>query len=200
MDINCPACGSAISAHIKYAKLIVCPHCRISLFLEDDAVKQAGQMSVLTEQPSILTLNQRFCYNQTCFVPVGHIRYNYPKGFWDEWWVLNDDGSSAWVSIDEGDVAIENIVEKTPEVPPFPEIQIGQKIIVGGDILTVTEKNNCRCTGIEGELPFIINPDETFNYVDLSAPPNLIYTIEYFTDGIECFKGKWIDSFEIKMA
>jgi hypothetical protein len=172
----------------------------MSLFLEDDAVRKAGKTAILTEQPSLLIIRQRFCYNQTCFMPIGHIRYSYPKGFWDEWWVLNDDGTSSWISVDEGDMTIENTVEKISTIPPFSEISIGQDIIINDDVLTVTEKDTCRCMGVEGELPFKIKLDETFDYVDLSGSPNLIYTLEYCSDRIECFKGRWIDPFEVKIA
>ena len=105
-----------------------------------------------------------------------------------------------WVNIDEGDIAIENEIELTSKIPPFSDIRLGQELSLNDDIARVTEKNTCKRVGAEGELPFVIRPDETFEYADLIGKGNDNYTLEYGSDGIDCFKGKWIDPFEVKAA
>ena len=200
MEINCPACGALLDARLKYSKLIVCAYCQMAIFLEDEAAKVAGKMSVLTNQPSLLSLGRRFSYRQLNFVPIGRIRYAYPNGIWEEWWVLGDDGIPYWVSVDEGDVAIETKIEVKSKLPPFTEIFLGQEININGEPARVTEKNTCKCDGAQGELPFHIKPDESRNYADLTGQGSDHYTLEDSSDGIECFKGKWVDPFEVKAA
>lgn len=198
MEINCPACGASLDPRLKYSKLVVCAYCQMAIFLEDEAAKVAGKMAVLTDQPSMLSIGQRFSYQGLNFVPIGRIRYAYPKGYWEEWWVLGDDGHPYWVSIDEGDVAIESKVETQAKFPPFAEIKLGQEIVVSGKNARITEKNSCQCVGAEGELPFQVAPNESHDYADLTGEASSIYTLEYFPEGVECFEGKWIDPFEVK--
>ena len=199
MTINCPACGAAIPIQIKYTKLVVCSHCRMSLFLEDDVVRQAGKMSVLVDAAPLLSLGQRFYCSKFTFIPMGRMRYDYGHGFWDEWWVNANDGGQYWVSIDEGDIAIQKKIELTfSSIPAFSDLKIGQILNIDGKELEVTEKNSCKCVNWEGELPFQITAQDTVNFVDLSAAPDFIYSLEYFPDGIECFKGEWLDSSELK--
>ena len=47
MDLNCPNCGAAVPHNLKYAKLASCPSCQVALFLEEDAVKHAGERNAL---------------------------------------------------------------------------------------------------------------------------------------------------------
>ena len=199
MIVNCPACGAQLPIQFKYAKLIVCSHCRMTLFLEDAAVRQAEKMSVLTDANSVLSLGQRFHCPRFNFFPIGRIRYDYGQGFWDEWWVTANNGEQYWISVDEGDIAIQKkIVLVSSSIQDFSSLQIGQIMNIDNTELEVTEKNSCKSVNWEGELPFQITKDEVINFVDLSGTAELIYSLEYFPDGVECFKGEWINPLELK--
>lgn len=195
---NCPSCGAGIERKLKYVKLIVCPHCQTSLFLEDDGVRKAGKMSVLTDQPSVLEIAHPFVYQGWTFIPRGRVRYDYSQGFWDEWWVMGNDGKDKWISVDEGDVAIENRFDAPADIPRFASFGIGQEIQLDNQQLIVTEKNSSVCVGAEGELPIKIEPQEKNDYIDFSGQNSTVYRIRYFSNRIECYKGKWIDIFELR--
>lgn len=199
MTLNCPACGVSVPTRIKFSKLVVCDYCRMALFLEDDTVRQAGKMSVLADRPSLLKMGQRFSLEKASWLPVGRIRYQYSKGDWDEWWIIRDDGDACWMSIDEGDLALERPVETNSLLlPGFKTLTIGQELEIAGTLAVVTEKDHCCLTGAEGELPFTINEGDAHDYVDLSGPDGTLYSIEYCPDGIEVFKGEWVDPFTVK--
>ncbi|MEZ5479330.1 MAG: hypothetical protein R3E95_18155 [Thiolinea sp.] len=105
---NCPQCGNALPLSFSFAKLVVCEQCDSTIFLEDDAARLAGQRSVLPERPSLIGLKTPFSYRNQDYLPVGHIRYQYAYGYWDEWWVLDGQGQGMWMSVDEGDFAFEH--------------------------------------------------------------------------------------------
>ena len=196
--INCPVCGGAAPSTLKYSKVLICPHCTTTLFLEDAAVKQAGVKSVLTEVPSILELGRRFVYRSWMFETLGRIRYDYGDGFWDEWWVMLDSGKDRWVSVDEGDIAIQTPFALEEEPPVFENLRVGQSIKLGGRPLKVTEVNEGKCIGMEGELPEIVFPGDVHQYAHFSGARGFLVTGEYSDGTSRFFQGAWVDPFELR--
>lgn len=192
--INCPQCGSQLPVRFKYSKLIVCEHCGSTIFLEDQAVHLAGTQSVLSEEPSLIKLKQSFIYKQKEYYPLGHIRYDYGRGFWDEWWIINSTGKGYWMSVDEGDFAFEKPIE-VPEGLDIDKLQLGNEI----GKWVVTERNHAVCKGFEGELPEKISVGDEFEYIDLSSSKGEILSVEIFDGKIKAFQGIWVDPFEVKV-
>lgn len=197
-SLNCPACGAAVPRRLRHAKLTVCEHCRTALFLEDEAARSAGEKSVLAPAPSILQLGRRFRYRNWLFEPYGHLRYEYGDGFWDEWWVILDSGAGKWISIDEGDVAVENRLDHKGKVPALDALDVGARITAMNQTLTVTEKNRATCAGFEGELPEVVTLGEAHDYVHLSGPRGLLITLEWAAGSVSVYKGVWVDPFDIE--
>lgn len=200
MKINCPACGANSPSTLKNAKLLACPYCKTTLFLEDDAVKSAGEKSVLTDVPSILSIGKRFEYRRWMFDVYGRIQFDYGSGLWDEWWVVLNSGEGKWISVDEGDIAIQSPVRIHGDVPDYDSLIVGEKVTSSDKLkgMTVTEKNSGVCTGIEGELPEEIQPGEKHDYVHLSGAKGALMTVEYADDEVLMFNGIWVDPFDLK--
>lgn len=196
---NCPQCGAALPRTFRHAKLTVCEFCDSTIYLEDDAVRLAGTQSVLPDAPSLLRLQTPFTYHHSTYLPVGHIRYQYPNGYWDEWWVMDGSGRGVWISVDEGDFAFEHPItlEQTP--PRLPLLRLGETVTLDGKDWQVTELDKAKCQGFRGELPEIITQGETFAYAHLSAAGSALMTLEYHNEGITAYRGKWVDPFEIKI-
>ena len=196
--LNCPSCGSEVPHQLRYAKLVTCPSCQVALFLEDDAVKHAGERSALAQDPSIFQLGQPFSHNAITYVPHGRVRFDSGTGYWDEWWVESDQGEASWVSVDEGDIAIQQPLSLNSVAPAYDSLHVGGTLSVGEQSLKVTERNEAVCLGFEGELPEVISAGESHRYVHLSGPRGLLLTIEYSDDETAVFKGIWIDPYEVK--
>lgn len=194
-NINCPQCGNALPLNFRHSKLVVCDSCDSTIFLEDDAVHFAGEQSVLSEEPSLLQLKLPFTYQKQTYLPVGHVRYSYGRGFWDEWWVIDNGGEGTWVTVDEGDFAFEKPV-KPPEKLAFDDLPLDKEL----NGWVVTERGQGSCEGFEGELPELINKGDMFNYVDLSKKGGKLLTLEFSDKGIKAYQGIWVDPFEIKAA
>ena len=121
-------CGSAVPVKLRRAALVVCEYCNTSLFLENEAVKQAGVKSVLADMPSIFEIGTRYRYRTWTFEMLGRVRFDYGDGIWDEWWAVLDSGGGRWISVDEGDIAIETPVELDEHLPDFSRTQVGQHV------------------------------------------------------------------------
>ena len=198
--LNCPACGASAPVNLKFTKLMVCEHCKTTLFIEDEAVKHAGKKAALIDTPSIFSIGRRYRYRTMYFEPMGRIQFEYGDGtgVWDEWWVMDDSGTGKWISIDEGDIAIETPVEHTEELPECILLKPGQELKLLGQTLTVTEVNKASCLSVEGRLPEVIFAGEKHQYAHCSAPGGILFTIECSEDTRQLYKGSWIDPFDIE--
>lgn len=202
---NCPSCGAAAPPLLKHSKLAVCNYCNSTLFVNDAQVQSAGEKSVLSETPSILTMACRFQMSQWTFEPIGRIRYEYGSGEtagsgdWDEWWVLQSDGKTRWISNDEGEYVVQNKVALQGDPPPYENLVIGTDINLFSQKLRVTELNCATCLGVEGQLPEVIKIGDSHRYAHLESAKGVLITAEYDEQDAATFhKGLWVDPFDIK--
>jgi len=200
VSLTCPSCGNVINQMTRSPQMVVCPACNSTHLLNSGRLEDVGKSVILTDFPSIFELHRAFCHKDWKFTPVGRVRYDYGDGWWDEWYVRSDNGKESWVSVDEGEIAIESLVQKDLKIPSFEELRVGGSLLINRIKMTVIEKNSCTMVGAEGELPFKIIPNETYNYVDLLGPKRLSFTIEYQNNAVDCYKGVWIDPFDITRA
>ncbi|MCP4700331.1 MAG: DUF4178 domain-containing protein [Gammaproteobacteria bacterium] len=195
---NCPSCGGPIELHLRYAKMITCPSCGNALLLEDKAVLLAGVESVMADYPSLLQLYGSFKYRDWEFMPVGHLRFEYAQGYWDEWWAASG-AEGKWISVDEGDFAIEEPVE-LDSAPLLFDLAPGRQTSLAGETLYVTERGHAKCIGLEGELPELHSVGEEYEYVHLSGKKGRLYTLELKKNGVQkYYRGHWADPFEFKL-
>lgn len=194
--INCPQCGAPLPLYIAHAKLAQCGSCGSSIFIEDEAARLAGYSSVLAPEPSLITLNQSFGYAGKMYFPLGKIRYSYGRGFWEEWWIKDSLEHEYWLSVDEGDMVLERLVENSDAIELFKEPYIGQKIDTEW---IITEIGTGTCEGFSGTLPWNIRVGESYRYFHLSGYHAQLKTIEIDASGMRTYQGKWISPFDIKV-
>lgn len=198
---NCPSCGGPIELHFRYTKMMNCPHCNTGLFLEDEAVKLSGIQSVLAEHPSLIKLFSAFAYRGKEYMPVGRARFEYePGAFWDEWWVIinGDMGQGHWLSVDEGDYALEMPFQITGHLD-VSGLSIGSDLNIHNENLIVTEIGHATCIGFEGELPERFQVGDNYDYYHLSGRKGRLITLEIKNQQLLATEGFWIDPFEIKV-
>jgi len=194
---NCPNCGGQLSCRVAHSKMVACPYCESTVLLEDDAVKLAGKGGVMAEEPSLFVLGRPVEYQGVSFVPVGQARFSYKSGWWDEFWAVDDEGDGIWVSVDEGDIAIEED-HKTDEHIDESKLRLGARVQFEGDIFRVTEADTGRCEALRGEFPEELVVGDTFKYYHLSGPRGRLVTLEYEDGEMYVTEGLWIDPYEIR--
>ena len=67
------------------------------------------------------------------------MRYNYPGGHFDEWF-LEYDGGTAWFTEDEGTYSLFTEVEEAVEFPDITGVRAGQNVMIGDRKVMVKEK------------------------------------------------------------
>jgi len=202
MTFNCPQCGDALALRFKYSKLTRCDSCQSTIFLEDETVLSLGQTTLLVDEPTLLSLHHPFVYEEKTFRPIGKIRYVYTLGFWEEWLVLNDEHKAFWISIDEGDMVIEEPLALGDEMIKtiLTKKYLGAKVTINNKQYWVTEKAKGTCQGFEGELDRRVKVGEILEYMHLTARNgNEHITLEREGTDYSAYVGQWLDMYEVKV-
>ncbi|MEO0821992.1 MAG: DUF4178 domain-containing protein [Pseudomonadota bacterium] len=194
--MHCQNCGAPIRREIETSKLVACTHCNTTQMLVDDVFRNAGQQGVMQDIPGLLTLGREARIAGERVRPIGQIRLSYGRGWWDEFWCLFRKGP-VWISVDEGDVAVERPMPPDDWPKGFTP-RLGAHVKIAGLDFTVAEAQTAECIAVRGELPEVIAIGERHNYYDLSGPQGALATLERW-DGQEAwFFGDWIDPWEVE--
>ncbi len=192
--LQCPQCGYELPLYFKYTKLIKCTSCKSSIFLEDGTSANIGESSALTQEPSLIEIGISFEYDGVSYLPVGMVRYSYGRGFWEEWWLKDSKGNGWWLSVDEGDMVLEQPISNPYGNVENLTLSLGAKL---GDWF-VSEMGTGVCEGFEGSLPKEIAIGSQYRYIHLSSHGSKLRTIELHSKGVEVYEGEWIDTFGIR--
>lgn len=154
--LACPSCGAEVVFRSATSAMAVCEYCRSTLLREGEAVRDAGKMAVVLEDYSPIRITTSGMYAGQAFGVVGRIQLRYEDGFWDEWYILFDDGSAGWLSDASGQYAVTLDTGLADDAPPFGQIVPGGQYAWDSTTFTASDLRTARCTAGEGELPFLV--------------------------------------------
>ena len=196
-DFNCPNCGGQLSRKVAHSKMVACPYCESAVLLEDDALKLAGRGGVMADEPSLFVLGRPVEYQGETYTPIGQARFAYSNGWWDEFWALDGKGNGVWISVDEGDIAIEEQHETDLRINQR-NLSLGARIDFEGELFRVTEADTGTCQALRGEFPEEMAVGDTYTYFHLSGPRGRLITLEFDDDEMYVTEGRWIDPYDIR--
>jgi len=192
-DRNCPNCGNKLPEIMQFTKMVDCDACGTTLLLDDDEMRMAGERGVMAEVPSLLALGETVKVGRRIMTPVGHIRFDYGRGWWDEFWCLDEHGIGHWLSVDEGDYAFET---ELSDVPTFAWGGIEYR----ESRYTASETDEATCVAFRGQLPEVIAIGETHRYTDYTNADGKLISHEKWNGGEAWFGGEWLDPWSIWSA
>ena len=175
---NCPNCGAKIVFRWSSSVQTVCQFCKSILVRTDVHLKKVGQVADLPPDNSPLQVNTEGQYGHQAFVVVGRILYEYDQGGWNEWHVMMNDGTSAWLSDAQSEYALSRS-SKSQNLPTLAMVHVGQQFTWSNQRYTVSviiaaSKANCRFSiGTRRRSPSLIcarNPENSLP--SITAIPN----------------------------
>ena len=195
--MTCPNCGADLPETLTRAKMVACAYCESTVLLEDEALRLAGEKGVMAQEPSLFVLGREIRYRAESWLPVGQARFSYGTGWWDEFWAVNGAGEGVWVSVDEGEIAVE--VPWDIDVPLSPKrLRLGAQVALGGERFTVTEADSATCVALRGEFPEALHVGQGYDYWHLSGPLGRLVTLEYSDGEFAASEGVWVDPWLIR--
>jgi hypothetical protein len=172
----------------RFSKVLVCGYCNTHLKVTGDGFDPTGKQPKLAEFPSIFKVGSTGTILGKPFTAMGRMRYKYPGGHYDEWF-LDYDGGQAWLTEDEGTYAIFTDLVEVLEFPDTSGVRAGQNVQVGDQSVMVKEKGTATVEGGEGELSFYHEPGTEVTYMDGIFEGKKV-SIEATEEEIEMFIGR----------
>jgi hypothetical protein len=187
--MNCPNCGADLPETLTRAKMVACRYCESAVVLEDDALRTAGEKGVMAEEPSLFVLGREIRYRRESWLPVGQARFSYGTGWWDEFWAVDGGGEGVWISVDEGEIAVERPYEIDVTLSPW-QLKRGENVSLNGEAAT--------CMALRGEFPEALHVGQAYRYWHLSGPMGRLVTLEFSEGEFAASEGVWVDPYLIR--
>lgn len=146
---------------------------------DGDKLARLGKMAELFDDHSPLRLMASGRYQNQGFTLVGRLQYKYGEGTWSEWIALQDDGTSAWLSEDNGAYVYTRRNSLTRGVPPPDQFRIGLQTAINGKTYVVTSNQRVALISAQGELPRLPRLGEAFDVVELRSDSGEVLSIDY---------------------
>jgi ribosomal protein S27E len=179
--VSCPSCGAEVKFRSHASVMAVCEYCSTSVLKDAGAVKDLGKMSAVLEDYSPIQIGTSGVIGGRAFNVVGRIQLKYSAGMWNEWYLLFDDASTAWLGDSSGMYVITAERKVEGEMPAFSEIVPGRNYNIGDQRLTAAEVRRADCIGGQGELPFKVGEGYQAQVADFRRGGEFV-TLDY-SDG-----------------
>src|SRR6202007_554004 len=195
---NCPNCGAKIVFQWSSIVQTVCQYCKSILVRTDVDLKKVGQVADLPPDSSPIQINSEGKYGNKTFVVVGRILYEYDQGRWNEWHVMMNDGTGAWLSDAQNEYAL-SLGSKGPNLPAAAQVHVGQQFTWGNQPYTVSVITPAHYRGVEGELPFHYWDKTDVTFVDLRTDSRKFATLDSSDTETALYLGEFVEFDDLKL-
>jgi predicted RNA-binding Zn-ribbon protein involved in translation (DUF1610 family) len=181
LTLACPSCGADVRLRSHAAVMAVCEYCHTGVLKDPGSVRDLGKIAEVLEDYSPIQLGTAGTWASRPFTVIGRLQLRYDAGFWNEWYMLFDDGGTGWLGDASGQFTVTVERDVAGDLPRFQQLQPGHHIMLAGERWAVADVRTARCTGGQGELPFRIGPGWEAKVADLRAGSRFL-TLDY-SDG-----------------
>ncbi len=197
---TCPNCGTPVGAHLAFAKMLDCESCGTTIIRDGAALRAAGDHGVMLDSPTLIEIGKTIDIKGSQYTPIGHIRFDYGAGWWDEYWCPRSvtGPKGVWISVDEGDYAIEIRVTGRNEPKRPATLDLGVEVEFDREIYMLSETDRATCIAFRGGLPEEINIGEEHTYANFTSPTGGLLSLETWDGGYDWHFGEWVDPWKIK--
>lgn len=179
--------------------MATCDACGTTLYLRDNGFLNAGTAGEMHEGPMLFVLGDHVILNGDRFETLGHARFDYGPGWWDEFYARDGNGLGAWISVDEGEVILQRDIDANMSGAPKTAPRLGQVFRVNGHDYRVTERDDAECIAVRGEFPDTLTVGEKYKFINATNEYADILSGEFSADEIKWYIGQWIDPYDVKV-
>ena len=184
MIVGCPTCGADVEFRFDDSFVRICGSCRSAVTRTDRGAETLGQLADLIPIESPLRLFAEGHFGSTTFLLVGMAQLRHGAGgIWQEWYAKLDGGQWAWLSEAQGRYYWTYELPNQ-QVPVYQSLRPGAQVTLHGRTFTVGEMGSATYASANGEIPYRLDPSETFWFIDLADGQGGFATIDYGTDGV----------------
>jgi Domain of unknown function (DUF4178) len=180
--IACPSCGAEVPFASSSAVYAVCVYCQSMLVRNAVDTSIIGKMASLPPDTSPFQIGTEGYFGKLHFGVIGRMRQAWADGFWNEWFLLMDDGSNGWLQEAEGRYAV------CQEIDDFDTNKTLQEID-----LRVVDVKKAKCVGSQGELPFAAPQGRVSTSYDLIGDDGEFASLEICAGIRRVVSGRYLD-------
>ena len=199
---NCPSCGAEVLFKSAISVFSVCGHCRSMVVRHDMDVESLGEMAQLPDDVSPIKIGTRGKYKNNPFEVVGRLKVAWSEGYWNEWFVLFENGEEGWLAEAMGFFMMSSEVKAPERIPRRKDLKVGNAYeLAPSRPFYVDDIKEATCIGSEGELPFKGLVNRKTLSVDMSSFSCDFVNIEY-ADGEEAhlYIGRYVEFEELALT
>ncbi|MCM2563239.1 DUF4178 domain-containing protein [Lutimaribacter sp. EGI FJ00015] len=195
--MTCPNCGASVPPQIAQITMVTCGSCDTTLYLQDDRLLTAGQSGEMHDAPALIHLGETVTLGHARITALGHARFSYGRGWWDEFWCIDARDRGCWLSIDEGDLVLQYPLpaDDWPRVERDPPV--GLRFKYRGYDARVIETDRAECIGLRGSFGERLSVGDTYSFVNVQTDDGDLLSGEFWAGGESWFLGSWFDPFDI---
>nr|WP_243393362.1 DUF4178 domain-containing protein [Leptospira perolatii] len=185
----------------KASVYAVCSNCKTISFKKDVNLEKIGVSGELADDNTILQIGSEGTIRNQNFKVLGRIQLQFDLGFWNEWYVAEENGNTAWLGEAQGTYLYTRL-EKPTNPAAVPQLKKNENalptVVVSmsgrderlqpGDTFvlnepwTLKEIMTATCVGGEGELPLGFETGYTATLLDLANENGKFATLDYSED------------------
>jgi hypothetical protein len=130
----------------------ICGYCQSMVVRNGETLSRIGKIAELFDDHSLLQLQTSGQWNGQAFTLVGRLQYKYGEGTWTEWHALLADGSSAFLSEDNGTYVFTTSAVVQREMPAADQFRVGATTAINGKSFAVASNQQVALIAAQGEL------------------------------------------------
>ncbi|MCF6190849.1 MAG: DUF4178 domain-containing protein [Cocleimonas sp.] len=196
--MNCPQCSSEIILKSSLAALVNCHHCASTLLIESNGLALSHIESHIENKLSLIKQGESFSWKEQQFEPQGFVQLKHDEGYRKEWWVLDNQKNSHWLSEEDENFFLLQDRQINEGIPPWLTLQVNTQLQLADKTWLVTERRAQNFHGFQGQISYLPRHTETLNYTYLTGEDAESLVLVFEGEQIRCRQGFWLDPFEIK--
>lgn len=165
----CPGCGAPVEFRSAQSTHAVCVYCQSTVVRQGETLSRIGKMAELFDDHSPLQLQAAGVWNKRAFTLVGRLQYKYAEGSWTEWHAVLADGSSAFLSEDNGAYVFSLPLPNPPNLAAAEAFRVGASTGINGKPFSVASNQPVSLLSAQGELPRLPELGQPFAMVELRS-------------------------------
>ena len=165
----CPGCGAPVNFLSAQSTHAICSYCQSMVVRDGETLSRIGKMAELFDDHSPLQLQTSGVWSGKPFTLVGRLQYKYGEGTWTEWHAVLQDGSSAFLSEDNGAYVMGTAQPQQRELPQAANFRVGATTAINGQTFAVASNQQVALLSAQGELPRLPALGVAFAMVELRS-------------------------------
>lgn len=196
----CPGCGAPVNFASAQSTHAVCGYCQSTVVRNGDTLQRIGKMAEVFDDHSLLQLQASGTYNSQTFTLGGRLQYKYGEGTWTEWYALLADGSSAYLSEDNGAYVFTTATPTQRAMPAADKFRVGATTSINGKTFSVASNQSVCLIAAQGELPRLPELGASFAMVELRSAEGEVLSVDYSVEPPAVSLGRAVQLDDLRLS